>query len=167
MGRHAIWCTHPAGFGVVDTGCGRSVIGEETLKRHEAALSKHGLHVEKPHRFRYGNRSADISHRRVQVTIFIRGREVRMRLHVVPGEVPLLVSKRFLKSLGASVAMDSNKVYLSVVGVTTKMVERHDGSCQMNILDMTPAPAVKTLEVDVFMVKAENLKRLDSKSGDG
>ena len=90
-----------------------------------------------------------------------------MRLHVVPGEVPLLVSKRFLKSLGASVAMDSNKVYLSVVGVTTKMVERHDGSCQMNILDMTPAPAVKTLEVDVFMVKAENLKRLDSKSGDG
>ena len=56
--------------------------------------------------------------------------------------------------------MDSNEVYLSVVGVTTKMVERHDGSCQMNLLDMTPAPAVKTPEVDVFMVKAENLKRL-------
>ena len=33
---------HPAGFGVVDTGCERRVVGEETLK-NEAALSKHGL----------------------------------------------------------------------------------------------------------------------------
>ena len=96
---------HPAGHGVVDTGCGRGVIGDETLLRHEQALKKHGLFIEelasKPHRFRYGNGSADTSHRRVQIPIFIKGREMRMRLHVVPGEVPLLISKRFLKSLGA------------------------------------------------------------------
>ena len=40
---------------------------------------------------------------------------MRIRLHVVPGDVPLLVSKPFLKSLGARVAMDSNEIYLSVV----------------------------------------------------
>ena len=81
---------HPAGFGVVDTGCGRgvSVIGEDTLQRYEQALTKHGLFVgeltSKPHRFRYGNGSADTSHRRVQLPIFIRGREMQMKLHVEP-----------------------------------------------------------------------------------
>eukprot|EP00435_Cladocopium_sp_Y103_P011882 s2377_g3.t1 len=158
---------HPAGYGVVDTGCGRGVIGAETLKRHEGALQKHGLHVEdletKPHKFRYGNGPADVSHRRVQVPIYIRGREMKMRLHVVPGDVPLLVSKRFLKSLGARVALDSNEIFRSAVGVTAKMIERPDGSCQLDLLDMTPVPAVKTPEVDVFTVQAENLQRLSPK----
>eukprot|EP00435_Cladocopium_sp_Y103_P001390 s2644_g1.t1 len=161
---------HPAGFGVVDTGCGRGVIGEETLKRHEQALKNHGLFVEelasRPHRFRYGNGSADSSHRRVQLPIFIKGREMRMRLHVVPGEVPLLISKRFLKSLGARLGLDSNELYLSAVGIKTQMVERADGSCQIDLLDLNAVPAVKSPEVDVLMVKAEMAEmvpRLDQK----
>eukprot|EP00435_Cladocopium_sp_Y103_P051560 s1160_g16.t1 len=166
-GESTCHLVHPAGFGVVDTGCGRGVIGSDTLTRHEEALRQHGLQVEeletKPHRFRYGNGSADVSHRRVQIPIFIKGREMKMRLHVVPGDVPLLVSKRFLKSLGARVAMDSNEIYMSAIGVTAKMVERDDGSCQLDLLDMTPTPAVRTAEVDAFVVKAENLSRLESK----
>lgn len=158
---------HPAGFGVVDTGCGRGVIGEQTLQRHEAAMLKHGLRLEdlqtKPHRFRYGNGSADVSTRRVQLPIYICGREMKMRLHVVPGEVPLLVSKRFLKSLGARVALDSNEIYMSAVGVTAKMIERPDGSCQIDLLDMEPKPAVKSPEVDVLTVKAEIAPRLAPK----
>ena len=133
---------HPAGFGVVDTGCGRGVIGEETLTRHEGALRRHGLHIEelqtKPHKFRYGNGAADVSHRRVQLPIYICGREMKMRLHVVPGNVPLLVSKRFLKSVGARVAMDSNGIYMSAVGITAKMIEKPDGSCQIDLLDLQP-----------------------------
>lgn len=132
---------HPAGFGVVDTGCGRGVIGEETLTRHEGALRRHGLHIEelqtKPHKFRYGNGAADVSHRRVQLPIYICGREMKMRLHV-PGNVPLLVSKRFLKSVGARVAMDSNEIYMSAVGITAKMIEKPDGSCQIDLLDLQP-----------------------------
>lgn len=86
-----------------------------------------------------------------------------MRLHVVPGNVPLLVSKRFLKSVGARVAMDSNEIYMSAVGITAKMIEKPDGSCQIDLLDLQPTPAVRTPEVDVLMVKAENVPRLASK----
>lgn len=158
---------HPAGFGVVDTGCGRGVVGEETLLKHQQALQRHGLQTEelqsRPHRFRYGNGSADTSHRRVQLPVFIKGREMKMRLHVVPGSVPLLISKRFLKSLGARVALDNNEVYLSAIGVKTQMVERPDGSCQLNLLDMASEPAIRTPEVDVFAVRAENLPRLETK----
>ena len=134
------------------------------MKRHEEAMRVHGLRVDdletKPHRFRYGNGSADVSNRRVQVPIYICGREMKMRLHVVPGEVPLLVSKRFLKSLGARVALDSNEIYLSAVGVTAKMHERPDGSYQIDLLDMKPKPVIKSPEVDVMMVRAETLPRL-------
>lgn len=77
---------HPAGWGVVDTGCGRGVIGENTLRRHESHLQQFGLEIEelepKPHRFRYGNGSVDVSHRRVQIPIRLAGRELRMRVYM-------------------------------------------------------------------------------------
>ena len=139
----------------------------KTLRRHEQALKKHGLFVEeltsKPHGFRYGNGAADTSCRRVQLPIFIRGGEMRMGLHVVPGEVPLLISKRFLKSLGARHGLDSNELYLSAVGVKTQMVERPDGSCQMDLLDLEAVPAVNSPEVDVLVVKAEKIPRFQQK----
>ena len=135
---------HPAGFGVVDTGCGRGVVGSETLRRHEIELNKHGLMVEelesRPHVFRYGNGSSDTSHRRVQLPVFIRGRELRMRLHVVPGNVPLLVSKRFLKGLGSRLELDGNEIYLGKAGVAAEMVERPDGSYQINLIDVQATP---------------------------
>ena len=45
----------------------------------------------------------------------------------------------------------------------TQMVERPDGSCQLNLLDMASEPAIRTPEVDVFAVRAENLPRLETK----
>ena len=86
-----------------------------------------------------------------------------MRLHVVPGNVPLLVGKRFLKSVGSRVAMDSNEIYMGAVGITAKMVERPEGSSHLDLLDLKPTPAVRALEVDVFVTQAENLPRLVTK----
>ena len=48
---------HAAGFGVVDTGCGRGLVGEETLARHQQELNKLGKKIKelpaKMHTFRY------------------------------------------------------------------------------------------------------------------
>lgn len=138
---------HPAGWGVVDTGCGRGVIGANTLRRHEDQLSRHGLSVEelepKPHRFRYGNGSMDVSHRRVQIPIFLSGKEMKMRVHVVPGEVPLLISKRFLKSLGSQMDLQNNKVHFAKAGITVSMVEREDNSYQLDLLDGMNPPKLR------------------------
>ncbi len=63
-GETACQLLHPAGWGVVDTGCGRGVIGSNTLRRHEEQLERHGLSIQelepRPHRFRYGNGSMDV-----------------------------------------------------------------------------------------------------------
>ena len=56
--------------------------------------------------------------------------------------------------------MDSNEIFMSAIGVPAKMVERADGCCQLGLIDMTPTPAVRTPEVNAFMVKAERLPRL-------
>ena len=176
-GETACQLLHPAGWGVVDTGCGRGVIGANTLRRHEEQLGRHGLSITelepRPHRFRYGNGSMDVSHRRVQIPIFLSGRELRMRVHVVPGEVPLLISKRFLKSLGSQMDLQNNKVHFAKAGITVSMVEREDNSYQLDLLDGMKPAKVKSPEVDVLMTqqeeeeepKAEEME--EEKSGDG
>ena len=132
---------HEAGFGVVDTGCGRGIVGEETLDKHRGRLLRHGFDIEelaaKPHTFRYGNGSVDVSKRRVQVPVFIRGKRLRMRLHVVPGKVPLLVSKRFLKGLGAKLDLETNEIFFNKAAVTTELIEQKDGSYQLALRTTT------------------------------
>eukprot|EP00438_Fugacium_kawagutii_P025213 Skav222622 [mRNA] locus=scaffold4205:86469:93548:+ [translate_table: standard] len=145
---------HDAGLGVVDTGCGRGLVGEETLLRHEVQLKKHQLSITeldaRPHTFRYGNGSADRSHRRVELPIFIQGKPMRMRLHVVPGNVPLLVSKRFLKSLGAKIGLEGNDLILKKAGVVAPMKELRDGSYQINLLEVGSTSTLASPEVDVL-----------------
>ena len=146
---------HEAGFGVVDTGCGRGIVGENTLAKHQAKLEKHGWSIEDlphhQHTFRYGNGAIDVSIRRVQVPIFIRGIQMKMRLHVVPGSVPLLVSKRFLKGLGARLDLDKNEVVFSKAHVTTSLVEQRDGSYQIDLMEMNHVSKMQSPEVDVLL----------------
>ena len=153
---------HEAGYGVVDTGCGRGIIGENTLEKHVAELKRHGKRCEdieaKPHTFRYGNGSSDISTRKVQFPVFMSGKELRMRVYVVPGDVPLLISKRFLKGLGAKLDMESNTIHFNKAGISAKLMEKKDGSYQINLLDKEPPKPQETPEVDILKVESETDK---------
>ena len=153
---------HAAGYGVVDTGCGRGLVGEETLVRHQRELERFGKEIKelpaKMHTFRYGNGSADQTARRVELPAFVGGKELRVRLHVVPGAVPLLLSKRLLKSLGAKIDMTDNKMSLSKAGVSVDLLELKDGSYQINLLDKDQPTNLETQEVDVLNVNKVNDK---------
>lgn len=147
---------HAAGFGILDTGCGRGLVGANTLDRHVAKLKQHGYDIvelpEKMHTFRYGNGSADRTGRRVEVPVFVAGKELRVRLHVVPGDVPLLISKRLLKSLGAMIDLNDNKLVMTKAGVAAKIHEMSDNSYQINLLDLKASTKVTSPEVDVMHV---------------
>lgn len=147
---------HDPGFGILDTGCGRGLVGEKTLARHVTLLKEHGLAIkelpEKMHTFRYGNGSADRTGRRVELPVFVAGKELRVRLHVVPGEVPLLISKRLLKSLGAMIDLNDNKLVMTKAGVSAAIHEMRDNSYQINLLDMTDGLKLTSPEVDVMQV---------------
>ena len=145
---------HSPGHGVVDTGCGRGLIGEDTLKRHEAVLAEYNLKVKelphKPHAFRYGNGASDKSFRTVQIPIFLAGVKMWLRMHVVPGQVPLLLSKRFLKALGAVMDLQQGELLLKRAHLAVPLLEQRDGSYQINLLDMNQPAKVQDVEVEVM-----------------
>ena len=147
---------HAAGFGILDTGCGRGLVGAKTLERHVDKLRTHGYDItelpEKMHTFRYGNGSADRTGRRVEMPVFVGGKELRVRLHVVPGDVPLLISKRLLKSLGAMIDLNANKLIMTKAGVAADIHEMKDNSYQINLLDLEPGEKLCSPEVDVTLV---------------
>ena len=94
--------SHATGAGIVDTGCGRGVIGQETLIKHMgplAALGEKPRWVPDPERivFTYGNGTKDRSLGVVELPAFLGGKRFLIRLHVVPGKSPLLVSKSMLR----------------------------------------------------------------------
>ena len=153
---------HEAGYGVVDTGCGRGIIGENTLEKHLVELKKHGGRCEeieaRPHTFRYGNGSSDVSKRKVQFPVYLNGKELRMRVYVVPGEVPLLISKQFLKGLGAQLDPQGNMVHFNKAGISVRLVEKKNGSYQLNLLDKEKPPPQETPEVDILRASYETDK---------
>lgn len=136
---------HAAGYGIVDTGCGRGLV------LHEVGHDIREL-PEKLHTFRYGNGSSDQTSRRVEVPVFIGGKQLRVRLHVVPGDVPLLISKRLLKSVVATIDLNMNKLVMVHAGVSTDLHEMKDNSYQVNLLEMKPGGQLTSTEVDVLQV---------------
>eukprot|EP00913_Durusdinium_trenchii_P004266 g3954.t1 len=147
---------HEPGYGILDTGCGRGLVGANTLERHIKMLSKHGMNIkelpDKMHTFRYGNGSADKTSRRIELPVFVAGKELRVRLHVVPGDVPLLISKRLLKSVGAMIDLNDNKLIMTKAGVAAAIHEMKDNSYQINLLDIAGGSKVVSPEVDVLGV---------------
>ena len=130
------------------------VVGENTLARHIERLKEHGHCYkelpEKMHTFRYGNGSADRTGRRVELPVFVAGRELRVRLHVVPGDVPLLISKRLLKSFGPMIDLNTNRLVMTKAGVAAPIHEMKDNSYQINLLDMEKGVGITSPEVDVM-----------------
>ena len=84
-------------------------------------------------------------------------------MHVVPGEVPLLISKRFLKNCWARVKLDSSELYFSKIGVKLKIIEKSDGLSQLNLLDVGPSGTVSTPEVDGIHIDAAACPRMEAK----
>ena len=90
-----------------------------------------------------------VEQRHIALPVFIGGHELRVRLHVVPGEVPLLLSKRLLKSVGAMLDLNENKLVMVKAGLSTDLLEMNDSSYQINLVEMQPCQQVRSPEVDV------------------
>eukprot|EP00913_Durusdinium_trenchii_P028931 g27126.t1 len=166
-GETIVALVHAAGHGVVDTRCGRGLVGEKTLQRHEKVLNEHGYEIKEmlhqPHKFRYGNSAVDVSHRTVQIPVFLAGVQLWLRVHVVPGGAPLLISKRFMKCLGAIIDMRQGQVTFTRAHLAVPLLEQRDGSYQINLLDFQKPPKIKDAEVEVL---ATDLGEEDEEEGD-
>ena len=139
---------HALGSAVVDTGCGKALVGDETLEAHcrlggiEARWLDH-----RPVRFRYGNGHVDTSIGLAEIPAWIAGKTVTLRLHVVKGRVPLLLSKAVLKSLRAHIDLVKNRMRMDALNTEVDLDEAPSGHYQINILDRRADSSERSLAV--------------------
>ena len=88
------------GYGVVDSGCGKTLIGEETLRDMETLLG--GRQVTKTFQrnsFRFGNGEAEDSTTSACIPVAINGKIGRINAAIIRGKAPLLLGRPTLEKL--------------------------------------------------------------------
>ena len=109
------------GYAVLDSGCGKTIVGAETLKQFVDIWKKEGIEVpqerHEENAFKYGNGHREVSHRSIDMPVTIGERSGVVRAAVVKGNAPLLLSRPSLKRLQARLDFDGDK--LELFGATT------------------------------------------------
>ena len=140
-----VFLTTAPGVGIVDSGCGKSVIGRRTLSRYLSALPEgqgSAKYQDDKHLFRFGNDTTEASKQSVQLPVGIGGRRGSLQVSVLDGkakEAPLLISKPALRTLGAVLDFENSALQLKRIGTDVKLKEGPTGHY---LLDLFQFPAL-------------------------
>ena len=115
--------------GTVDTGCSKLIIGDERLAEVDLALQKlHGLSVKwlylpgKGRRFRYANGKESVSEWIAEIPTGLAGVHGLLRVNVVRGTCPLLISEGFMEDMGAQISLRRGKVWFEQISKTSQSI---------------------------------------------
>ena len=104
------------GFGILDTGCGKTIIGRDALKHFEKMWMDRGVPLPTPipevNQFRFGNGQLETTEFSVPLPVHIGGKNGIIRAAVVRGDAPLLISRPALQSLEATIDLSKNELTL-------------------------------------------------------
>lgn len=127
------------GFGALDSGCGRTIIGEKTLLEFERLWNSAGIasppRLQEDHHFRFGNGQAELSSVSAPMPVVLAGRRGTINAAVVKGSAPLLVSRSALQSLQASLDFAQNTVTLFQDRAVVPLTVNEAGQYVLNLLD--------------------------------
>ena len=103
---HAIMLVSSPGHAVLDSGCGKSIIGAQTLDQFRKLWTKAGIAQPAEHAevnsFRFGNGQSEVSQKVVEMPVTLGGKRGLIRAAVIQGEAPVLLSRPASKKLEAS-----------------------------------------------------------------
>ena len=111
------------GKGVIDTGCSCFLIGQGALEKWEQmltrrwGLSTQRVQLKKARTFRFGNDETLETRTLVILPVGIAGVNGVLRVHVVPGGAPLLLSEEFLRDLGCHIDPGRGHLFFEKLGV--------------------------------------------------
>ena len=125
------------GFGVLDSGCGRTIIGECTLSEFEKLWRQQGIKPpvfsSETHQFKYGNGEVETSKTVVSMPVALAGRKGLIKASVVRGHAPLLISRSALKRLDAALDFGSDR--LRIFGTSIPLQVNQAGQYVVNLID--------------------------------
>ena len=111
------------GKGLIDTGCSRFWVGQSTLEKWERMrtrrwhLSTPRVQLEKATTFRLCNDETLETTALAVLPVGIAGVNGVLRVNVVPGGAPLVLSKEFLRDLGCHIDLDRGHLFFEKLGV--------------------------------------------------
>ena len=121
-----------------DTCCARTVAGKQWIRRHLRYLRNRGEDVfviDEARPYRFGGGPRVMSEYAVIMPVVVRGasRIAWVRVSVVDQEVPLLLSKGALKSLGMVMDLENSTITLRELGASVPLRETKAGLCGFEI----------------------------------
>lgn len=141
-----IFLVSSPGFGVLDSVCGKTIIGEQTYEEFCRLLKKDGVVVPpleaEVNRFRFGNGQSELSTRLAKLHAFIAGRPGFLKAALVKGRAPLLVSRSALQSLRASINFGDNSMTIFDDQVRVPLQVNAAGQYVLHLLKSDSSPEV-------------------------
>ena len=138
--EHAVCLVSSPGFAVLDSGCGKTIVGEQTLQDFLAIWKAYELEPPKEileqNAFRYGNGEREISQRVIEMPVTLANRRGIVRAAVVKGSAPLLLSRAALKTLKANIDFENDQ--LTLFGTKVPLLVNDAGQYTVNVSKFNP-----------------------------
>ena len=147
------------GFGVLDSGCGKTIIGSETLQSFKQLWNAAGIKSPIPESeknlFRFGNGQEEVSTTTVKLPVFLAGKSGVIKAAVVSGQAPLLISRAALQSLEAT--MDFKNGTLTVFSDRRSIPMRTNAAGQF-VIDVMKPPSSEGAFQEILQVDQPELE---------
>ena len=132
------------GNGVIDTGCSHFLIGQSTLEKWEQMLTQRWglrtqrMQLEKAMTFRFGHDETLETRTLAMLPVGIAGVNGVLRVHVVLGSAPLLLSKEFVRDLGCHIDLTRGHLSFEKLGVRAEVISEHSPHLLLPLTNFGP-----------------------------
>ena len=129
---------HEPGKAIIDTGCGRCVTGALTLEAHRSVMGDQAKeifwHYDTPSVVFFAA-TGPIIEALVSLIflVWLAVKTCKFKIHVVPGEVPCLLSKSWLKENDAVLNTSSEELLLTKKQITAPVSEGPSGHLEVDL----------------------------------
>lgn len=145
------------GFGVLDSGCGRTIIGVRTLAAFEKLWQATGVSIPSRQKecnsFKFGNGATEVSTEVINMPVFLAGRRGVISAAIVQGDAPLLVSRSALRALQACIDFHKQEIRLFADQVKVPLSVNSAGQYILDLMEHRPA--LPEAEAEVLMQEVE------------
>ena len=147
------------GFGILDSGCGKTIVGRETFKEFQELWRAHGIPLpqiqKEVNHFRYGNGAQETSEESVQMPVILAGRSGFIRAALVRGKAPLLISRTALMSLQATIDFAKSELRIFSDQIQIPLTSNAAGQFAIYLLGQKEKPEVTFQEVMTTQEESE------------
>ena len=132
------------GYGILDSGCGRSIIGRQTLQEFQrlwkAANIAEPPELHEVNHFRFGNGEKETTHTVIRLPVFLGGKKGTIRTAIVRGHAPFLISRNALQTLKAVIDFGQQQLTLFDEKVVVPLSTNEAGQFAVNVIGETVTP---------------------------